>query len=134
MKRKIGCLLLVLIIFFSCATPYQRLQNKYEGRVDQASITDLAKYQADYDYCTNIAVRLEQQAIQEAQSRAVGGAIFGGLMGAALGGIIGGHNWVGQGAAAGAVSGAGSGVATTPVHSDEAFCHCMENRGYKLYW
>lgn len=134
MKRKIGYLLLILIMFFGCATPYQRLSNKYEGRVDQASIIDPIKYQTDFDYCTNIAIRLEQQAIQEAQSRAVGGAIFGGLMGAALGGIIGGSNWAGQGAAVGAISGAGSGIASTPVHSDEAFCHCMENRGYRLFW
>ena len=134
MSRKMGCLLLVLTMFFGCATPYQRLGNKYEGRVDQASITDSVKYRVDYDYCLNVAIRLEQQAIQEAQNRAVGGAIFGGLMGAALGGIIGGSDWVGQGAAAGAVSGAGSGIATTPVHSDEAFCNCMKNRGYKLYW
>ena len=127
-------IVLFVIFVLGCAIPYQRLGNKYKGRVDQASITDPIKYQADFDYCTNIAIRLEQQAIQEAQSRAVGGAIFGGLMGAALGGILGGSHWAGQGAAVGAISGAGSGVATTPVHSDEAFCNCMKNRGYQLYW
>lgn len=132
--KKIGCSLLILLLFLGCATPRQRLGAKYESRVDFASITNLTKYQTDYDYCLNIAIQLEQQAIQEAQNRALGGAIFGGLMGAALGGIIGGSDWAGQGAAVGAISGAGSGIVTTPVHSDEAFCNCMKNRGYQLFW
>lgn len=127
-------ILLFILVFMGCATTQRGFQAKNVNRIDESSITDREKYQADYDYCCDVAAKIDGQAIGEAGKRGVGGAVFGGIMGAAIGGILRGGRGAAGGAALGGVLGAGSGVATTPIHGEEAFCNCMRNRGYVLLY
>ena len=117
-----------------CATTQKGFQEKNANRIDESSIKDRAKYQADYDYCCSIAAKVDAQGVKQAAGRGAGHALFGGIMGAAIGGIFGGGRGAVGGAALGGTLGAGEGVATTPIHGEEAFCNCMVNRGYILLW
>ncbi|MBC7360278.1 MAG: hypothetical protein H5U10_17250, partial [Desulfacinum sp.] len=134
MKKRIGTLLLLVVLVTGCAGRQALKQNYMQdmaARVDMASVEDHTRFQKDLATCADLAAEWHYRAQNEAMANSLVGALLGAGLGYGLGRAWGGHNdagWTATGAAAGAAGGMGS----VQNRADTVFKNCMQNRGYKL--
>ncbi len=120
MKRTIAVALCLTLT--ACAVAPR--QDSY-SLIDPQGI-DMAKYQADYDDCANLANQTD------VGDRAAGGAVFGALLGAVIGGALCGRDCATSTAAWGAAGGAAGGTGGGVREQQTTLRACLRGRGYSV--
>ena len=125
--KKISYILSVAIILQSCAAAPKIA-------VDPSSITDVAKYEKDYEECRAVSLAYDNSdAAGKSAVLGAGGALIGTAAILATGGLYllpGGVAIVGG---AGAAAGKGTADKSQNKAQEKIWASCMNDRGYKAY-
>ncbi len=125
--KKASYIIISIFILHSCAAAPKIA-------VDPSSITDVAKYEKDYEECRAVSLAYDNSdAAGKSAALGAGGALIGATAILATGGLYllpGGVAIVGG---AGAAAGKGAADKSQNKAQEKIWASCMNDRGYKAY-